>query len=113
MGSRRRLGGQGTSDEIGHAMAIVPGDDELYLDVGGVRGLPEILDDLQIDPEEEEATVEEPVAAERILALTRGRHAHRRFAPIEPDLESDAASTAARLLSSIEIGDAPSNGPRP
>ena len=50
---------RGRRTELAHALAIAPGEDELYLDVGGVRGLPEILDDLGIDPEDEEATVEE------------------------------------------------------
>lgn len=104
---------RGRRTELAHALAIVPGEDELYLDVGGVRGLPEILDDLGIDPEDEEATVEEPVDAARILALTRGSHAHRRFAPIGPDLEADAASIAERLLTALQIECRAVEGPRP
>lgn len=104
---------RGRRTEIAHALAIVPGEDELYLDVGGVRGLPEILDDLGIDPEDEEATVEEPVDAARILALMRGSHAHRRFASIGPDLEAHAASTADRLIEALDIDCSIVAGPRP
>lgn len=104
---------RGRRTEIAHALAIVPGDEELYLDVGGVRALPEILDDLEIDPEDEEATVEEPVDAARIRALTRGSHAHRRFCPIGPDLMAEAASVAQRLIAALEIGCSPADGPRP
>lgn len=104
---------RGRRTEIAHALAIVPGDEELYLDVGGVRELPEIFDDLLIDPEDEEATVEEPVDAARIQALTRGRHAHRRFTPIGPDLQADAAAIAERLLAALEIGCHRTDGPRP
>lgn len=104
---------RGRRTELAHALAIVPGEDELYLDIGGVRTLPEILEDLEIDPEDEEATVEEPVDAARILALMRGSHAHRRFAPIGPDLEAHAASTADRLIGALDIACSTVAGPRP
>ena len=104
---------RGRRVEIAHALAIVPGGDELYLDVGGIRGLPEILGDLQVDPEDEEATVEEPVDAARIQALTRGRHAHRRFAEIGAVLAAEADATADRLLSVLEIECPRASAPRP
>lgn len=104
---------RGRRIEIAHALAIVPGDEELYLDVGGIRGLPEILDDLQIDSEDEEATVEEPVDALRIHALTRGRHAHRRFAEIGTDLAAEADAAAGRLLAALELDCPKAPSPRP
>ena len=99
--------------QIAHAMVVVPGDDALYLDIGGIRSLPEILEDLQVDPEEEEPTVEEPVDAARIQDLTRGRHAHRRFPAIDPGLAEAADSTALRLLAAVDLPMPPSSDPRP
>jgi hypothetical protein len=104
---------QGRRTQLAHAMVVVPGDEELYLDVAGIRGLPEILEDLQIDPEEEEAIVEGPVGAERIHALTRGRHAHRRFCDIGPDLADHAATTADRLVAAVTGRSAPECAVRP
>lgn len=104
---------KGRRTQIAHAMVIVPGDDELYLDIGGVRGLPEILEDLQVDPEEEEPAVEEPVDGARIRDLTRGRHAHRRFPAIDPGLAEAADLTALRLLAAVDLPMSPSSGPRP
>lgn len=104
---------RGRRTEIAHAMVVVPGDEELYLDVGGIRGLPEILDDLQIDPDEEEAVIEGPVGPERIHALTRGRHAHRRFSGIGPELAEHAAETADRIVGALVAAPEPVPAPRP
>lgn len=104
---------RGRRTELAHAMVVVPGDEELYLDIGGIRGLPELLEDLQFDPDEEEATVEEPFAAAGIEALTRGRHAHRRFPAVGPELAASAAETADRLLAALGIQARCSAGPRP
>jgi hypothetical protein len=104
---------KGRRTEIAHAMVVVPGDEELYLDVGGIRGLPEILEDLQIDPDEEDAILEGPVGPERIHALTRGRHAHRRFCDIGPELADHAAATADRLVAAVTEQSTPDCAFRP
>lgn len=104
---------KGRRTEIAHAMVVVPGDEELYLDVGGIRGLPEILDDIQIDPDEEEAVIEGPLGPERIHALTRGRHAHRRFCAIGPELAEHAAETADRIVGALVTAPEAGSAPRP
>ena len=104
---------QGRRTQLAHAMVVVPGDEDLYLDVGGIRGLPEILEALQIDPDEEEAIVEKPVGTDRIHALTRGRHAHRRFCEIGLELAEHAAETADRIVATLAAVPEAESSPRP
>jgi hypothetical protein len=95
--------------EIGHVMVIHPDteieddfdlDQGVFLDIGGVRDLPDILDDLEFDSEEEKVSLLR-VDAERIHKLTKERQPHRKLPDLTEELLATADETADRLLAAI------------
>lgn len=104
-------------EEIAHVAVVEPGFDPdepecgTYLDVGGLRELPEILDDLEAD--EEDVRVEVLDAA-GVRALTRrSRPSHRKLPDLTAELLAEAAEAAPRVLAAAGMDDEADEAPAP
>lgn len=102
---------RGRREEIAHVALAEPGFDPddpeegTYLDVGGLRDLPEILDELDAHDETVRAEV---LDAAGLRALTRaGRPAHRKLPDLSDALLSEAAEAAPRVLALAGLGPSP------
>ena len=95
---------RGRREEVAHVVAVEPeadlSDDRLTVfDVQGLRGLPEVLDELEFDPVEETFRVERASEAEIVGMTASSRPAHRKLRELTEDLKEEAADVAERLVS--------------
>jgi hypothetical protein len=97
---------RGRSKEIAHVMVQVGQDarwrEPLYLDIRGVRGLPDFFDDLEIDSGEEEASVIAVDVAQIMRWVTQSRGG---LGSLSEAIRTDAAEIASQLLEQV-AGDA-------
>lgn len=103
---------RGRREEIAHVVVLPPGDGDPgggmreFLDVGGLRGLPEIL--LDLDAEEDERLRFEELDAAAVRRMTSpSRPAHRKLPELSPGLMGEAEEAACLVLASEGLGEGP------
>jgi len=107
----------GRREGIAHVAVMAPGDDvpesgmREFLDAGGLRGLPEILIELDTD-QDETVRFQELDAAGLARLCAPSRPGYRKLCEMTPDLVAEARALAPLVVDAAGLGIAPP-GTRP